>query len=144
MTHATLDRPAGTLPAAARPAIDLALQAFASGDVAALLACITDDVDFRIDHYQDATDAGWQRAANKAELMGVLQRLAVDVFPRGTRVLQLHSQPLGDGWALTRFRQQFFYGVQQREVESLTWIVSHTRDGQVDYFRENVTTITPV
>lgn len=146
MTHATLDHLAEIAPAttAASPAIDLAMQAFASGDVAALLARISDDVDFRIDHYQDDTDNAWQRGTSKAELMGVLQRLAAEVFPRGTRVLRLHSQPLGNGWALTRFEHQFFYGVQQRDVQSLTWILSHTRDGQIDYFRENVTTTTPV
>jgi hypothetical protein len=44
---------------------------------------------------------------------------------------------------MTQLSQRFFYGVQQREVESLTWILSHSQNGQLDYFRETVTTITP-
>jgi hypothetical protein len=45
---------------------------------------------------------------------------------------------------LTQFHQRFFYAVQERTVESLTWIVSHSQDGLLDYFRETVTTITPL
>ena len=65
-------------------------------------------------------------------------------FPRGTKILHTHSQPLGNDWVLTHFHQRFFYAVQQREVESVTWITSHSQNGQVDYVRETVTTITPV
>lgn len=123
--------------------IDHVLAAFAQGDVPALLGRVADDLDFRIDHYRDDADTSWQLARDKAGLLAVLQRLAVEVFPRGTQILHTHSQPLGNDWVLTQFHQRFFYAVQQREVESLTWIVSHSQGEQVDYFRETVTTITP-
>lgn len=123
--------------------IDRVLTAFEQQDVPTLLATIADDVDFRIDHYRDDADTRWQIARNKAEAMAVVQRLGVDVFPRGTKILHTHSQPLGNDWVLTHFHQRFFYAVQQREVESVTWITSHSQNGQVDYFRETVTTITP-
>ena len=77
-------------------------------------------------------------------LLAVLQRLATEVFPRGTAIVRTHSQDLGNGWVLTQFHQRFFYAVQQRDVESVTWITSHSQGGQLDYFRETVTTITPV
>lgn len=124
--------------------IDRVLTAFEQQDVPTLLTTIANDVDFRIDHYRDDADTSWQIARNKAEAMAVVQRLGVEVFPRGTKILHTHSQPLGNDWVLTHFHQRFFYAVQQREVESVTWITSHSRDGQVDYFRETVTTITPV
>ena len=132
-----------TNPSLAFP-IDRALAAFATQDLPALLALVADDVNLRIDHYQDGADTSWQVARNKAEWLAMLQRLGTDVFPRGTTILHTHSQPLGNDWVLTQFHQRFFYAVQQREVESLTWIVSHSRGGQIDYFRETVTTITPV
>ena len=124
--------------------IDQVLAAFAQGDVPTLLNVIADDVDFRIDHYRDDADTSWQVAGNKAELLAVLQRLGAEVFPRGTAIVRTHSQDLGNGWVLTQFHQRFFYAVQQREVESVTWITSHSQGGQLDYFRETVTTITPV
>jgi len=124
--------------------IDQVLAAFAQGDVPTLLNVIADDVDFRIDHYRDDADTRWQVAGNKAELLAVLQRLGAEVFPRGTAIVRTHSQDLGNGWVLTQFHQRFFYAVQQREVESVTWITSHSQGGQLDYFRETVTTITPV
>ncbi|RQO83242.1 hypothetical protein [Acidovorax sp. FJL06] len=132
-----------TLPPLAFP-IDRVLAAFEQQDVPTLLATVSDDVDFRIDHYRDDADTGWQIAHNKADLMAVVQRLGAEVFPRGTKILHTHSQPLGNDWILTQFHQRFFYAVQQREVESVTWITSHSQNGQVDYFRETVTTITPV
>ena len=124
--------------------IDQVLKAFAQGDVPTLLNVIADDVDFRIDHYRDDADTSWQVARSKAELLTVLQRLATEVFPRGTAIVRTHSQDLGNGWVLTQFHQRFFYAVQQRDVESVTWITSHSQGGQLDYFRETVTTITPV
>lgn len=124
--------------------VDQVLAAFAQGDVASLLAHIADDVDFRIDHYRDTADTSWQQARSKQELLVVLQRLAVEVFPRGTQIVHTHSTPLGNDWVQTQFHQRFFYAVQAREVESLTWIVSHSQDGQLDYFRETVTTINPL
>ena len=107
-------------------------------------ALIADDVDFRIDHYRDDADVAWQQAQGKAGVLAVLQRLATEIFPQGTRILRAHSQALGDNWVLTQFHQRFHYGLQQREVESQTWIVSHARDGLLDYFRETVATITPL
>ena len=123
--------------------IDHVLNAFAAGDVPTLLAHIDDGVDFRIDHYRDTADVSWQQAKDKAGLLAVLQRLAAEVFPRGTQIVQTESQALGDDWVLTRFHQRFFYAVQQREEESVTWIVSHSVQGRLDYFRETVTTIAP-
>lgn len=133
-----------TNPATPTYPIDQVIAAFACGDVPTLLTHVADNVDLRIDHYQDGADTSWQVARDKQGLVAMLQRLAVEVFPRGTQILHTHSQPLGNDWVLTQFHQRFFYAVQQREVESLTWIVSHSQNGQVDYFRENVTTITPV
>ena len=132
-----------TTPLATHP-IDQVLMAFAQGDVPTLLNVIADDVDFRIDHYRDDADTSWQVARSKGELLTVLQRLATEVFPRGTAIVRTHSQDLGNGWVLTQFHQRFFYAVQQRDVESVTWITSHSQGGQLDYFRETVTTITPV
>ena len=132
-----------TTPLATHP-IDQVLMAFAQGDVPTLLNVIADDVDFRIDHYRDDADTSWQVARSKAELLAVLQRLATEVFPRGTAIVHTHSQDLGNGWVLTQFHQRFFYAVQQRDVGSVTWITSHSQGGQLDYFRETVTTITPV
>ncbi|BEP95885.1 hypothetical protein GmRootA79_42690 [Acidovorax sp. A79] len=123
--------------------IDRVLAAFEKGDVPTLLDSISDDVDFRIDHYRDEADTSWQVARHKADVLAVVQRLGTEVFPQGTKIVHTHSQPLGDDWVITKFHQRFFYAVQQREVESLTWIVSHSRNGQLDYFRETVTTITP-
>lgn len=123
--------------------IDRVLAAFEKGDVPTLLGSVADDLDFRIDHYRDDADTSWQVARNQADLLTVLQRLGTEIFPRGTQIVHTHSQPLGDDWVMTQLSQRFFYGVQQREVESLTWILSHSQNGQLDYFRETVTTITP-
>jgi hypothetical protein len=123
--------------------IDRVLAAFEKGDVPTLLGSVADDLDFRIDHYRDDADTSWQVARNQADLLAVLQRLGTEIFPQGTRIVHTHSQPLGDDWVMTQLSQRFFYGVQQREVESLTWILSHSQNGQLDYFRETVTTITP-
>ena len=123
--------------------IDRVLAAFEKGDVPTLLGSVADDLDFRIDHYRDDADTSWQVARNQADLLTVLQRLGTEIFPQGTRIVHTHSQPLGDDWVMTQLSQRFFYGVQQREVESLTWILSHSQNGQLDYFRETVTTITP-
>lgn len=129
---------------AAQHPIEHVLQAFAAGDVPTLLAHVADDIDLRIDHYRDQADTSWQVAQGKPAVLGVLQRLAVEVFPQGTRILGTDSQALGDDWVLTRFHQRFFYAVTQQEVTSQTWILSHSVQGQVDYFRETVTTIDPV
>lgn len=124
--------------------IDHVLQAFAAGNVHALLGHMSDDIDLRIDHYRDGADTRWQIACGKSSVPALLQRLATDVFPSGTRINVAESRDLGDDWVLTRLEQQFFYAVQQREVSSQTWILSHSVDGQLDYFRETVTTISPL
>ena len=124
--------------------INTVLRAFEQGDVPTLLQHIADDIDFRIDHYQDDADIGWQRGASKADFLAVLQRLGSDIFPRGTTLLAVDTEDLGDGWAMTKLRQQFYYGLQARHVDSQTWIVSHSRDGQCDYFRDTVATLWPL
>lgn len=124
--------------------IDTILRAFEQGDAATLLGHIDDNIDFRIDHYQDESDVSWQKAAGKAELLALLQRLGTEIFPKGTKMLEVNSQHLGDGWALTKLQQQFYYGAQQQTVDSATWIVSHSKDGKCDYFRETVANVLPV
>lgn len=124
--------------------IDTILRAFENGDVATLLAHVDDGIDFRIDHYQDDTDVSWQKAAGRGELLGLLQRLGAEIFPKGTKMLEVSSNPLGGGWVLTKLQQRFFYGVRQQTVDSATWIISHSRDGKCDYFRETVANVLPV
>ena len=102
---------------------------------------LSDQFDFRIDHYRDETDVSWQVASGLAEMALVLQRLARDVFPQGTHVLGMASQVLGQGWYFTRFEQRFFYPVKGCECESVTYILSHESEGKLDFFRETVTTI---
>lgn len=86
-------------------------------------------------------DTAWQQAVSRNALMTVIGRLGDEVFPKGTEALGIDSFALGDGWHLTCFNQRFFYGVRQKTVTSLTYIVSHESDGCLDYFRENVTNI---
>ncbi|MCG7627796.1 hypothetical protein MHM88_08265 [Epibacterium sp. MM17-32] len=127
----------------ARPVIDTVLHKFVAG-APDLMSHLADDIDFRIDHYADDVDASWQ-AGHGIDAMGrILGRLATDVFPRGTEALEIHVQPLSDGWHLTRFHQQFYYGVKGYEVTSLTYILSHEKDGKLDYFRETVTGALPL
>lgn len=116
------------------------LDLFAKGD-ANLFGLVADDVDFRIDHYRDEADTGWQSADSKEALMGVVVRLGQEVFPKGTNALEIAPHDLGGGWHLTRFHQRFFYGVRQEEVTSVTYILSHEADGKMDFFRETVTNI---
>ncbi len=124
--------------------IDIVLRAFERGDVNTLLQHIDDDIDFRIDHYRDEHDISWQRAANKDQFLAMLQRVASEVFPQGTRLLEVDTEDLGGGWAMTKMRQQFYYGVQERHVDSQTWIISHSQNERCDYFRETVTTLQPL
>jgi ketosteroid isomerase-like protein len=128
----------------ANATIDTVLRAFERGDVATLLQHIDDNIDFRIDHYQDDHDISWQRATNKDEFLAMLRRVASEVFPQGTKLLDVATEDLGGGWAMTRMHQQFYYGVQARHVDSRTWIVSHSHDGRCDYFRETVGTLRPL
>jgi hypothetical protein len=122
-------------------AIEQLLSKFAQGD-ASMLSHIADDIDFRIDHYKDELDTSWQQAGSLNALLGVLERLGKEVFPHGTLALGIDTFSLGGDWHLTQFNQQFFYGVRQCEVSSLTQIITHETDGKVDYFRETVTDIT--
>lgn len=124
--------------------IDTVLRAFEKGDVETLLNHIADDIDFRIDHYRDDTDVAWQQASSKAGLLQVLQRLGAEVFPKGTEMKEVSSRHLGDGWVVTKLQQQFYYGLQAQTVSSLTWIVSHSKEGRCDYFRETVTNVIPL
>jgi len=106
-----------------------------------LLREMAEDLDFRIDHYRDELDVSWQVASGLPEMGAVLQRLAQEVFTRGTRIAGLASASLGDGWYLTRFHQVFYYEVRKCECESVTFILSHERDGKLDFFRETVTNV---
>jgi hypothetical protein len=116
------------------------LRKFAAADPT-MFECVAPDIDFRIDHYRDAADTSWQVARSLPELIGVVQRLGQEIFPKGTRLQSVESRALGNGWYLTDFHQHFLYGLEQREVSSLTHILSHESDGQVDFFRETVTNI---
>ena len=113
---------------------------FCAGDFS-LFDHIATDIDFRIDHFRDATDVNWQQATSRADLALVFERLATEVFPKGTRAIDIATTALGQGWHLTRFHQEFFYGVRQCDVTSQTYIISHEAAGQLDYFRETVTTV---
>jgi len=116
------------------------LNRFENGDMA-LLELIADDIDFRIDHYKDDADTSWQQCQSSEEFVGVLTRLGTEVFPKGTKITGLTSVALGDNWYLTTFDQSFWYGLVEKDATSRTYILSHELDGQVDYFRENVTTL---
>lgn len=121
-------------------AIHNVINAFEKMDMG-LFEYIAEDVDLAIDHYKDDADTKWQQCQSKQEMAGLLGRLAQDVFPKGTHVLALSSQALGDGWYITTFSQQFWYGILSKEVIGKSLIVSHELDGQVDYFRETVQTV---
>ncbi|UOA29750.1 hypothetical protein [Pseudosulfitobacter sp. DSM 107133] len=124
-------------------AIGQLMHKFTQGD-SSMLTHVADDIDFKIEHYKDDLDTSWQSASSIEGLMEVLGRLSAEVFPKGTLALAIDTSSLGDGWHLTRFNQQFFYGERQCEVTSVTHIISHEFDGKVDYFRENVTNVIDV
>jgi hypothetical protein len=114
------------------------LAKFVAGDPT-LFEMVAEDVDFRIDHFRDDVDTGWQQAHARQDLMMVMGRLGQEVFPQGTEALGVACLALGEGWHLTRFNQRFFYGVRQRMATSMTYIISHEAEGRLDYFRETVT-----
>lgn len=116
------------------------LNKFEQGDMT-LLDLIADNIDLRIDHYQDDADTQWQQCHTKADFVTVLTRLSSDIFPKGTVIKHLESQALGDGWFITAFSQSFYYGLANKQVDSQTYIVSHEVNGMIDYFRENVATL---
>jgi len=128
------------LPRAEPIAIHRILDMFEKGS-AGLLQEMAEDLDFRIDHYRDDLDVSWQLASSLPELASVLQRLAREVFTRGTRIAGLESIALGEGWYLTRFHQVFYYERRKRDCESVTFILSHERNGKLDFFRETVTNV---
>ena len=121
-------------------AIHQLLNRFEQGDMS-LLELVANDIDLRIDHYKDDADTGWQQCDNKADFIEVLTRLGSEIFPNGTTINSLSSEPLGDGWYITTFDQYFWYGLAKKDVQSRTYIVSHELAGQIDYFRESVTTL---
>ncbi|MBV1886297.1 MAG: hypothetical protein KUG61_04380 [Parvibaculaceae bacterium] len=121
-------------------AIQQVLAKFETGD-ASMFSHLADNIDFRIDHFQDDTDVSWQVANGTQQMMELMQRLASDVFPKGTKILSKESTDLGNGWYNTRLNQRFFYAVRQNEVESITYILTHEANGKLDYFRETVTTV---
>jgi len=116
------------------------LNKFEVGDFS-LLDLISDNIDFRIDHYDDDTDIEWQQCDNKQDFVTVLQRLTSEIFPKGTKIIDISSETLNNGWYMTIFEQQFFYAVRGAEIFSRTFIISHEIDGKIDYFREHVTEI---
>lgn len=124
-------------------AIGQVLTKFAAADPS-LFGMISDTIDFRIDHFRDEAETSWQQATSREALMAVIGRLGRDVFPKGTNALGLECFALGEGWYLTCFNQRFFYGERQRDVTSLTYIISHEADGLLDFFRETVTNIVDV
>lgn len=116
------------------------LNRFEKGDMS-LLELVADDIDLRIDHYKDDADTQWQQCSNKADFITVLTRLGNEIFPQGTVINHLSSEALADGWFITTFDQTFWYGLAEKKVQSRTYIVSHEVNGQIDYFRENVSTL---
>jgi len=125
-------------------AIETLLRKFAAGD-ATLLAHMSADIDFRIDHFQDDEDVSWQSGQGLAAMGPILQRLAEEVFPQGTKAKRIVCTPLDQtGWVMTTFEQEFFYGVRNCLCNSITYIISHEADGQVDFFRETVTNVMPL
>lgn len=110
-----------------------------------LLDHFSENIDLVIEHYNDDTDVSWQRCESKQGLTAVLQQLVQDVFPKGTKILGLESITIGDGWFISNFSQQFWYGVQEQTVVGSSVIISHENEaGQVDYFREVVQSVNPV
>lgn len=132
-----------TLTGATDTAIGQLLHKFVQAD-ASMVAHIADDINFRIEHFKDDLDTSWQAADSLPALLGVLGRLDQEVFPKGTLALGIETFSIGDDWFLTRFNQQFYYGMRKCEVTSLTHIISHETDGKVDYFRETVTNVTNI
>ncbi|MGJ8618115.1 MAG: hypothetical protein ACSHWS_14830 [Sulfitobacter sp.] len=123
-------------------AIDRLLQKFIAGDPS-MFDDIAADIDFAIEHYRDAdgADVTWQRAKTLQDMITLVGRLGAEVFPQGTKALDIETTALGNGWHMTRFNQRFHYAVRDRMVESVTYITSHEAGGKLDFFREVVTTV---
>ena len=113
---------------------------FEQGDMS-LFELVDPQIDLAIGHYQDDLDVSWQQCKNLAGLQTVLQRLGQEVFPQGTKIINLHSTDLGSGWYLTHLKQAFFYAVRAQRVIGTSVIVSHEQDRRIDYFREIVQSV---
>lgn len=124
-------------------AIHQLMNKFEASDMG-LLDHIADDIDLQIEHYQDETDVSWQICKTKQDFLVVLSRLGQEVFPKGTQILQLSSESLGNGWYTTTLSQTFRYAVQEQQVVGNSIIISHEDNGVVDYFREVVQSVEPV
>ena len=99
------------------------------------------ELDLSIDHFKDDADTQWQKSKNAMELGNLFGRLQTEIFPKGTKILRLESQSLGEGWYITHLSQQFWYGLKKEEVIGRSLILSHESDGKVDYFRETVQSV---
>lgn len=106
-----------------------------------LLEHVADNIDLAIEHYQDDIDIRWQRCTDKEGFVTVLTRLSQDVFPKGTKILQLNSRSLNDGWYITHLLQTFWYGETSEQVVGTSIIISHEHEQQIDYFREMVQSV---
>jgi hypothetical protein len=120
--------------------IHLLLNKFEQGDMS-LLEQVADDIDLAIEHYQDDLDIQWQRCNDKQGFIEVLTRLSQDVFPKGTKILELGSNSLNDGWHITHMSQTFWYGETSDQVIGKSIIISHETGDQIDYFREIVQSV---
>jgi hypothetical protein len=109
-----------------------------------LLEHVKEDIDFAIEHYQVNLDIQWQRCADKAGFIKVLARLSQNVFPKGTKILQLSSESLNDNWYVTHLTQSFWYGEMSEQVIGNSIIISHEHEHQIDYFREIVQSVKAV
>lgn len=121
-------------------AIHQLMNKFEQGDMS-LFDWVDPSIDLAIEHYQDELDISWQTCTDISGFQAVLQRLAQEVFPKGTKILNLHSTDLGNGWYLTHLTQTFFYAVRERMVVGSSVIVSHQQDRRIDYFREIVQSV---
>jgi hypothetical protein len=106
-----------------------------------LIEHVTNNIDFAIEHYQDNLDIQWQRCADKEGLIELLTRLSQDVFPKGTKILQLSSESLIDSWHITHLSQTFWYGEMSEQVISNSIIISHEHEHKINYFREIVQSV---
>lgn len=124
-------------------AIHQLMNKFESQDMS-LLEHVADNIDLAIEHYQDETDVAWQQCTDKEGFVRVLGRLAEEVFPKGTNIVALNSESLGEGWVITRLTQRFWYALMEQEVTGKSIIISHEHNNTVDYFREVVQSVEPM
>ncbi len=74
---------------------------------------LSEQLDFRIDHYRDETDVAWQVASGLEEMAGVLQRLAQDVFPKGNTYSRSRFPGIGAGMVPDPFRAKVLLSCQE-------------------------------